>query len=79
MCKSNQQGKSKLEEELDVNKFLGDIENELKYINYEMFVKYFKYAAPTIMTKTFKTKAKKKNSDLVKLIKMRWSIFKRWN
>ena len=42
-----------------------------------MFEKYCKYAAPTIMTKTFKTKAKKKNSDLVKLIKMRWSIFKR--
>ena len=37
MCKSNQQGKSKLEEELDVNKFLGDMENELKYINYDVW------------------------------------------
>ena len=44
---------------------------------YVLFENYFTYAVPTIMAKTlFETTIKKKNSDLVKIIKVRWSCLK---
>ena len=39
-----------------------------------MFEKHFYFSAPTVLAKkSFKTKDKKKNNELVELIKVRWS------
>ena len=58
------------DEELDENKFFKDIENESEDINYKLFKDYFRFVAPTVLTKTlFETKDKKENNDLVNVIK----------
>ena len=60
----------KVDEELDKNRFFKDIENESKDINYKLFKDYFRSAAPTVLAKTlFEIKDKKKNNDLVNVIK----------
>ena len=53
------------------------IEKNLKDINNDLFPTYFNFSAPIdLATKLFKTKDKKKNSELVKEIKNRWSKLK---
>ena len=69
--------KTKEKENLEGSKFFEYIENESKGINYKLFEKHFNFTALTILAeKLFKTKGKKKNNDLVKLIKVRWSDLK---
>ena len=53
------------------------VENESKDINYDLMENYFDLVAPTVLAKElFKTKDKNKNSELVELIKVRWSNLK---
>ena len=53
------------------------IEKNSKDINNDLFQTYFNFLAPIdLATKLFKTKDKKKNSELVKEIKNRWSKLK---
>ena len=53
------------------------IEKNSKDINNDLFQTYFNFLAPIdLATKLFKTKDKKKNSELVKEIKNRWSNLK---
>ena len=57
-------------EELEENKFFKYIENESKSINYDLFKTHFSDIAPTVLAKkVFETKKKKKNNDLVNVIK----------
>ena len=53
----------------DYEKFFKYIEDESKEINYELFENYFKFVAPTALTKTYEMKNKKENDKLVKVIK----------
>ena len=53
----------------DYEKFFKYIEGESKEINYELFENYFKFVAPTALTKTYEMKNKKENDKLVKVIK----------
>ena len=53
----------------DYKKFMKYIEDESKEINYELFENYFKFVAPTALTKTYEMKNKKENDKLVKVIK----------
>ena len=57
----------------DYNKFFEYIENESEGINNELFEKYFRFVAPTVLVKKlYETNDKNKNNDLViKLIKIR--------
>ena len=69
--------KEKLEKESEENKFFKYIENETKSINYELFEKDFSFAVPSALAKQlFETKDKKKNSEFLELIKVRWSNLK---
>ena len=53
------------------------IEKNSKDINNDLFQTYYNFLAPIdLATKLFKTKDKKKNSELVKEIKNRWSKLK---
>ena len=61
-------------EESEENKIFKYIENESEDINYELFKKHFSFVVPSALAKKlFETKDKKKNSELVKEIKNRWS------
>ena len=53
----------------DYEKFFKYIEDESKEINYELFENYFKFVAPTALTKTYEMKNKMENDKLVKVIK----------
>ena len=58
-------------------KFFEYVENESKDINYDLMENYFDLVAPTVLAKElFETKDKNKNSELVELIKVRWSNLK---
>ena len=58
-------------------KFFESAENESKDINYDLMENYFGLVAPTVLAKElFETKDKNKNSELVELIKVRWSNLK---
>ena len=64
------------EEEIKLEKIKDDykiffkyIEDESEEINYELFENYFKFVAPTALTKTYEMKNKKENDKLVKVIK----------
>ena len=64
--------KTKEKEELEENKLFEYIEDELKDISYELFEKHFNVVAPTVLAKKlYETKDKKKNNDLVNVIKSR--------
>ena len=53
------------------------IEDESKDIKYDLFKEYFDFELPTVLAKKlYETKDKKKNNDLVELIKIRWSNLK---
>ena len=67
--KESEEEESK-EKKLDENEFLKNIEDESKAFNYELFEKHFNNVVPSALAKKlFETKDKKKNNDLVKLIK----------
>ena len=58
-------------------KFFEYVENESKDINYDLMENYFDLVVPTVLAKElFETKDKNKNSELVELIKVRWSNLK---
>ena len=60
-----------------INNTFTFIEEKSENINNDFFKTYFNFSAPTDLTKKlFKTKDKKKNSELVKLIRVRWSNLK---
>ena len=62
--------KTKEKEELEENKFFAYIENESKDISYELFKTHFNFVAPTVLAKKlYETKDKKKNNELVNVIK----------
>ena len=61
----------------DYENFFEYIEDEWKGIKYDLFKEYFDFKVPTALAKTlYETKDKKKNNDLVELIKIRWSNLK---
>ena len=60
-----------------INKFFKYIEKESKGINYDLFKTYFNFSIPSALVKQlYETKYKKKNNELVKEIKNRWSNLK---
>ena len=61
----------------DYNKFFTYIEDASTGINYDLFKDYFYSSVPSTLAKTlYETKDKKKNNELVELIKVRWSNLK---
>ena len=61
----------------DYEKFFKYVEDESKGIKYDLFKEYFDFKVPTALATTlYETKDKKKNKDLVELIKIRWSNLK---
>ena len=75
--KEKEESKEESEEKLEENKLFAYIENESKDISYELFKKHFNFVAPTVMVKKlFEIKDENKNTDLVKLIMIKWSILK---
>ena len=53
------------------------VEEKLENINNDLFKTYFNFLAPIDLAKQlFKTKDKKKNNEIVKLIRVRWSDLK---
>ena len=57
----------------DYKIFFKSIEDETKDISYELFKEYFNFEVPHALSKKlYKTKTKKENNQLVKLIKVRW-------
>ena len=64
-------------EEERTNKFFKYIERESKGINYDLLKTYFNFLIPSALVKQlYETKKKKKNNELVKEIKNRWSDLK---
>ena len=60
-----------------INKCFKYIEKESKGINYDLFKTYFNFSIPSALVKQlYETKYKKKNNELVKEIKNRWSNLK---
>ena len=61
----------------DYNKFFTYIEDASTGINYDLFKDYFYSSVPSTLAKAlYETKDKKKNNELVELIKVRWSNLK---
>ena len=58
----------------DYKKSFKYIDDESNDISYKLFKKHFNFEVPTVSAKKlYETKDKKKNNNLVKLIKVRWS------
>ena len=76
--KEEESGEKKLEKiKNDYNKFFEYIENESEGIDFDLFQEYFYSSVPSALArKLYETKDKKKNNDLVELIKVRWSNIK---
>ena len=61
----------------EYNEFFKYIEDESIGINYDLFKEYFDFEVPTTLAKKlYKTKDKKENDELVKLVKIIWSNLK---
>ena len=61
----------------DYKNFFKYIEDESMGIKYDLLKEYFDFEVPTALAKTlYQTKDKKKNNDLVEIIKIRWSNLK---
>ena len=72
--KEESEKESEEESEERINTFLKYIEKESKGINYDLFKTYFNFSMPSaLVNQLYKTKDKKKNNELVKEIKNRWS------
>ena len=76
--KKESEEESEEESEKEIfKKFIEYIENESKGINYELFKNYFDFVVPSALAKElFKIKDKKKNNELVNLIKIKLSDLK---
>ena len=73
--KSVEESEEKIKD--DFKKIIEYIENGLKSINYDLFKDYFDFSVPSALAKRlYKTKYKKKTSNLVEQIKSRWSDLK---
>ena len=73
--KSEEKSGEKIEK--SINDGIIFIKEKSKYINNDLFKKYFNFSAPIdLAKKLFETKDKKKNSELVEEIKNRWSNLK---
>ena len=60
-----------------INKFTEYVEKKSKGINYDLFKTYFNFSIPSALIKRlYQTKDKKKNNELVKEMKNRWSDLK---
>ena len=66
---------SKQESEERIRKFVKDIENESKGINYELFEKHFNFVTPSALVKQL-YETKNKNNQLVNIIKSGLSDWK---
>ena len=63
-----------LSETPEEKKFIEYIDNKSKTINYKLFKEYFNFKVPSdLAKKLFETKDKKRNNELVELIRVRWS------
>ena len=72
-----QNQKNNFSETPEQKEFIEYIENKPKTIDYNLFKEYFKFKVPSaLVKKLYETKDKKKNNDLVELIKIRWSNLK---
>ena len=57
-------------EEERIKKFIKYIENESKGVNYDLFRKYFNFTVPSALIKQlYEIKGRKKNNELVNVIK----------
>ena len=66
--------KDNLSETPEQEDFIEYIEDKSKTVNYDLFKEYFNVATPIFLAKQlFKIKNKNKNSEFVKLTKVRWS------
>ena len=84
--KTEEESEEESEEELeaefekikdDFKKFIEYIENESKDMNYDLFKEHFDFVVPSVLAKCLdETKDKKKNDELLKIIKSRWSDLK---
>ena len=64
-------------EEERIKKFIKYIENESKGVNYDLFRKHFNFAVPSALIKQlYEIKGRKKNNELVNVIKSRLSDLK---
>ena len=73
--KSEEKSGEKIEK--SINDGIIFIKEKSKYINNDLFKRYFNFSAPIdLAKKLFETKDKKKNSELVEEIKNRWSNLK---
>ena len=69
--------KDNLSETPEQKNFIECIEDKSKTVNYNLFKEYFNVATPTFLAKqSFKIKNKNKNSEFVKLTKVKWSNLK---
>ena len=69
--------KDNLSETPEQKNFIEYIEDKSKTVNYNLFKEYFNVATPTFLAKqSFKIKNKNKNSEFVKLTKVKWSNLK---
>ena len=72
-----QNQKNNFSETPEQKEFIEYIENKPKTIDYNLFKEYFNFKVPSaLVKKLYETKDKKKNNDLVELIKIRWSNLK---
>ena len=71
-------GENKLEKiKDDYKKFIEYIDNKSKTIDYNVFKNYFDFSVNSaLVKKSYKTKNKKENNELVEKIKNRWSDLK---
>ena len=66
--------KDNLSETPEEKEFIEYIENKSKTIDYDLIKEYFNFKVPRALAKKlFETKDKKKNNELVELIRVRWS------
>ena len=65
---------SETAEQKEFNDFLEQIKEEQGTIDMNLFKEYFDFEVPTTLAKRlFERKDKKKDSELVELIKVKWS------
>ena len=70
-----QNQKNNFSETPEQKEFIEYIENKPKTIDYNLFKEYFNFKVPSaLVKKLYETKDKKKNNDLVELIKIRSNL-----
>ena len=75
--KTKEEGSEEESEKERFKKIIKHIEDKSKNINFDLFKDYFDHVVPSALAKKlFETKDKKENSELLELIKVRWSSLK---